>query len=56
MGYTLGASIAFAYLPVDDAKPGTEVEVNIFGDWLPGVVTDQPLWDPKSTRVLADTP
>jgi glycine cleavage system aminomethyltransferase T/glycine/D-amino acid oxidase-like deaminating enzyme len=56
MGYTLGASIAFAYLPVDDAKPGTEVEVNIFGDWLPGVVTDQPLWDPKNTRVLADTP
>jgi len=55
LGYTLGASIAFAYLPVDDASPGTEVEVNIFGDWVPGVVTDQPLLDPKSTRVHADT-
>jgi glycine cleavage system aminomethyltransferase T/glycine/D-amino acid oxidase-like deaminating enzyme len=54
LGYTLGASIAFAYLPVDDARPGTEVEVNVFGDWVPGVVTDQPLWDPRSTRTLAD--
>jgi hypothetical protein len=34
--------------------PGTEVEVNVFGEWVPGVVTDQPLYDPKSARVLAD--
>jgi glycine cleavage system aminomethyltransferase T/glycine/D-amino acid oxidase-like deaminating enzyme len=54
LGYTVGASIAFAYLPVDDSKPGTEVTVNVFGEWVPGEVCDQPLYDPKSTRVLAD--
>jgi glycine cleavage system aminomethyltransferase T/glycine/D-amino acid oxidase-like deaminating enzyme len=54
LGYTTGSSIAYAYLPVDDAKPGTEVTVNVFGEWVPGVVADQPLYDPKSTRVLAD--
>ena len=54
LGYTIGASIAYAYLPVDDSKPGTRVTVNIFGEWVPGEVSDQPLYDPKSARVLAD--
>jgi glycine cleavage system aminomethyltransferase T/glycine/D-amino acid oxidase-like deaminating enzyme len=54
LGYTVGASIAYAYLPVDDSKSGTEVTVNVFGEWVPGVVCDQPLYDPKSARVLAD--
>jgi glycine cleavage system aminomethyltransferase T/glycine/D-amino acid oxidase-like deaminating enzyme len=54
LGYTVGASIAYAYLPVDESKPGTEVAVNVFGEWVPGVVCDQSLYDPKSTRVLAD--
>jgi glycine cleavage system aminomethyltransferase T/glycine/D-amino acid oxidase-like deaminating enzyme len=53
-GYTVGASIAFAYLPVEQSKPGTEIAVNVFGEWVPGVVADQPLFDPKSTRALAD--
>ena len=54
LGYTVGASIAFAYLPVDDSKPGTEITVNVFGEWLPGAVSDQPLYDRKNTRVLTD--
>jgi glycine cleavage system aminomethyltransferase T/glycine/D-amino acid oxidase-like deaminating enzyme len=53
-GYTVGKSIAFAYLPVDEAKPGTVLSVNVFGEWVPGVVADQPLYDPKNARVLAD--
>ena len=53
-GYTVGASIAYAYLPVDLAAPGTEVTVNVFGDWVAGEVVAQPLLDPKSTRVHAD--
>ena len=48
-GYTVGASIAYAYLPVEIATPGTEVEVNMFGEWVPGVVT--PSCDPKSALV-----
>ena len=53
-GYTTGASIAYAYLPVAAAAAGTEVTVNLFGDWASGVVVAQPLLDPKSTRVHAD--
>jgi len=53
-GYTVGASIAYSYLPVDDSAPGTEVSVNVFGEWVPGVVVAQPMLDPKSTRVHAD--
>jgi 4-methylaminobutanoate oxidase (formaldehyde-forming) len=49
-GYTLGASIAYAYLPID-AKPGVEVEVDLFGAWVPGVVARDPLFDPQGERV-----
>lgn len=51
-GYSVGASIAYAYLPVD-AKPGTVVDVDIFGDWRPGVVVTDPLFDPTGARVRA---
>ena len=53
-GYTVGASIAYAYLPAEESKPGTAVTVNVFGEWVGGRVVDQPLLDPKSTRVHAD--
>lgn len=53
-GYTVGASIAYAYLPEGRSQPGTEVSVDVFGERMPGVVVTQPLLDPKSTRVHAD--
>jgi 4-methylaminobutanoate oxidase (formaldehyde-forming) len=53
-GYTVGASIAYAYLPVDLAEPGTAVQVNVFGDWVAGAVVAAPLVDPTSSRVRAD--
>jgi glycine cleavage system aminomethyltransferase T len=53
-GYTVGRSIAFAYLPAESSKPGTRVAVDVFGDWVPGEVTAQPLLDPKGERVHAD--
>ena len=53
-GYTVASSIAYAYLPVAESKPGTAVSVNLFGAWVGGSVVDQPLLDPKSTRVHAD--
>jgi 4-methylaminobutanoate oxidase (formaldehyde-forming) len=49
-GYTLNASIAYAYLPVD-AKPGTAVEIDLFGDWVQGEVVPEPLFDPTGARV-----
>jgi glycine cleavage system aminomethyltransferase T/glycine/D-amino acid oxidase-like deaminating enzyme len=51
LGYTLGASIAYAYLPVE-LGPGTRVEVDLFGEWVGGTVTAEPLFDPKRSRVL----
>ena len=53
LGYTLGVSIAFAYLPVAHAEPGTRVEVGIFGEWVGATVTKDPLYDPTSERVRA---
>jgi glycine cleavage system aminomethyltransferase T len=52
-GYTVGRSIAYAYLPVAAGEPGTKVEVGVFGAWVPGVVTREPLYDPSGDRVRA---
>jgi glycine cleavage system aminomethyltransferase T/glycine/D-amino acid oxidase-like deaminating enzyme len=52
-GYTVGRSIAYAYLPAALASPGTAVEVEIFGDWVGGVVAEEPLFDPAGERVRA---
>ncbi len=50
-GYTVGRSIAFAYVPAAHAEPGTAVEIDIFGAWIPGVVAAEPLYDPSGERV-----
>jgi glycine cleavage system aminomethyltransferase T/glycine/D-amino acid oxidase-like deaminating enzyme len=49
-GYTVGRSIAYAYVPAA-CTPGTPVEVEIFGTWVVGTVADEPLFDPESKRV-----
>jgi len=49
-GYTVGRSIAYAYLP-GEHEVGTDVAVEIFGEWVPGVVADEPLFDPKGGRI-----
>jgi glycine cleavage system aminomethyltransferase T/glycine/D-amino acid oxidase-like deaminating enzyme len=50
-GYTVGASIAYAYLPAEHAAAGTEVAVEVFGEWIDGAVRAEPLFDPEGTRV-----
>ena len=50
-GYTVGKSIAYAYLPAADARVGTTVAVEIFGDWVEGEVAAEPLYDPKGERL-----
>jgi glycine cleavage system aminomethyltransferase T/glycine/D-amino acid oxidase-like deaminating enzyme len=52
-GYTVERSIAYAYLPPDEAEPGTAVEVEIFGRWIEGEVASEPLFDPQGERVRA---
>jgi 4-methylaminobutanoate oxidase (formaldehyde-forming) len=49
-GYTVGRSIAYAYVPAT-AVSGTAVEVEIFGTWVPGHVAEEPLFDPQGARV-----
>jgi 4-methylaminobutanoate oxidase (formaldehyde-forming) len=52
-GYSVERSIAYAYLPSDDAAEGTEVAVEIFGEWVPGAVACEPLFDPVGERIRA---
>ena len=49
-GYTVERSIAYAYLPAEHASAGTEVAVEIFGEWVDGEVASEPLFDPKGAR------
>jgi 4-methylaminobutanoate oxidase (formaldehyde-forming) len=50
-GYAIGASIAYAYVPAEQAEPGTRMEVDIFGEWVAAEVRAEPLYDPKGERV-----
>jgi len=53
-GYRVNASIALGMLRPDLAEPGTEVEVEIYGERCRAVVqADQPLWDPENERLRA---
>jgi dimethylglycine oxidase len=50
-GYTIDASIAYAWLPAAAAVPGTAVQVEYFGERLPAVVAAEPLVDPEGKRM-----
>jgi 4-methylaminobutanoate oxidase (formaldehyde-forming) len=49
-GYTVGQSIAYAYVPAG-AIVGTTVEVEIFGTWITGQIAKEPLYDPGGFRI-----
>jgi glycine cleavage system T protein len=49
-GYTVHQSIAYGYLPVEFAEPGTRVDVLWFGERIPATVAREPLYDPTNTR------
>jgi 4-methylaminobutanoate oxidase (formaldehyde-forming) len=49
-GYTIGKSIGYAYLPVELARPGTRLEVEVFGEGLDAEVAPDALYDPKGER------
>ena len=52
-GYSVERSIAYAYVPAESAEAERAVEVEIFGDWVPGRIADEPLWDPAGERIRA---
>ncbi|MEE4418578.1 GcvT family protein [Streptomyces bugieae] len=49
-GYTLGRCVAYAWLPAHLAT-GTGVHIEYFGEKVPATVADEPLFDPKMTRI-----
>ncbi|MFT5639235.1 MAG: dimethylglycine dehydrogenase, partial [Paracoccaceae bacterium] len=53
-GYRVNGSVALGMLRADLAVPGTELEVDIFGQRCRAVVQeDRPLWDPENERLRA---
>ena len=53
-GYRVNKSIALGMVRAELAVPGTELEVEIYGEKCKAVVQeDQPLWDPENARIRA---
>ncbi len=53
-GYRVGSSVALGMLRVDLTAPGTQLDVEIFGERRPAIVAgDGPLWDPSNERLRA---
>ena len=52
-GYTLKKNIFYAYMPVELAKAGTRVEVELIEGRYQGEVTGTVLFDPKGERLRA---
>jgi glycine cleavage system aminomethyltransferase T len=50
-GYSVGAFIAYGYLPVDCAAVGTKLEIEYFGQRLAATVAEDPMFDAKMTRL-----
>ena len=50
-GPTVGTSIAFGYLPVRLAEPGTSLAVGLLGERVGATVVRTPLYDPENKKV-----
>ncbi len=50
-GYTVGAPLAYAWLPADAARPGRAVSIRYFGEDVPATVAGEPLFDPEMARL-----
>ncbi len=49
-GYTLGRCVAYAWLPAG-LTTGTGVHIEYVGEKVPATVAEEPLFDPKMTRI-----
>ena len=49
-GYSVGKSIAYAFVP-RGAKKDEPVEVELFGQWVPGRISADPLYDPRGEKI-----
>ncbi|MFB6102221.1 MAG: FAD-dependent oxidoreductase [Haloplanus sp.] len=51
-GYSIGESIAYAYLPDEYATAGTDVRIECEGEAYDATVRDEPLFDPEREKLL----
>lgn len=52
-GNTVGKNIGFTYLPLELAKEGTPLAVEVFGERIPATVAPDVLHDPRGERIRA---
>ena len=52
-GYSIGKAIGYAYLPIEFATSGQQVDVEFFGTWCSGTVTNGSLYDPDGLKIKA---
>ncbi|HTK44039.1 MAG TPA: FAD-dependent oxidoreductase, partial [Patescibacteria group bacterium] len=50
-GFAIERSIAFAYVPPDQAAIGTRGDVEVFGEWIGFEIVREPLYDPDGGRI-----
>src|SRR5215212_4857606 len=50
-GYSIGKLIAYGYLPIAYAKPGTRVDIEYFGERYSATVSEEPLFDREMARL-----
>jgi glycine cleavage system aminomethyltransferase T len=50
-GYSTGESLAYAWLPIENAAEGSNVAVEYFGERLAASVVSEPRWDPEGARL-----
>jgi glycine cleavage system T protein len=50
-GFAVERSIAYAYVPPDQAAIGTRGDVEVFGEWIGFEIAREPLWDPEGARI-----
>ena len=53
LGYSLGLSIAYAWLPTELTRAGTRLAVEVFGQSVGAEVRKDPLYDPRGERIRA---
>ncbi|WP_231186505.1 FAD-dependent oxidoreductase [Haladaptatus sp. DYF46] len=51
-GYSIGESIAYSYLPSEDAEAGTSVRIQCEGELYDATVCDEPLFDSGREKIL----
>ena len=52
-GYSIGKAIGYAYLPIEFATSGQQVDVEFFGTWCSGTVINGSLYDPDGLKIKA---